>query len=222
MPPFDDQDITRLLLDGNSHSHGAHHHLGWETYAGAQSADPDANLTTLHESFHNGLNNLTAYGFLLQVYALLAKANRQEEKYVAIFEYLVAQSREAHEVYATFISTTITAEKKENKAGQPVDLLKNYPGYRKHYEKGRLLTAAFQGHYLQEVALTAIIISCFQSRAISERARRDLTGFQPDHLDYAEFPDGRLSLLGRKLPATYLRQSFEDFPPQHVFSHAAT
>ena len=87
-----------------------------------------------------------------------------------------SRSREAHEVYATFISTTITAEKKENKRIQPADLLKNYPTYWNHYEKGRLLTAAFQGHYLKEVALTAIIISCFQSQANSSRDHLDQTG----------------------------------------------
>lgn len=211
MIPFDNQDLTRLLLQGQADSHGAHHHLGWETYPGAQGGDADANLTTLHESFHNELNNLTAYGFLLQVYALLTKSDQQQENYREIFEYLVARCREAHEVYATFISTTITAEKKENEGKGPGELLKNYPTYGQHYEKGRILTADFQGNYLKEIALTAIIISCFQSRAICERARQDLAAFEPNRIDNAEFPDSRLSLLGRKLPPGYLRKSFEDF-----------
>ena len=166
MIPFDTQDLTRLLLYGDTDAQGAHDHLGWETYAGTESGASEANLTTLHESFHNELNNLTAFGFLLQVYALLAKADKEHGQYEAVFKFLVSRCREAHEIYATFISTTIMAEKVENRDREPGDLLKNHARYQRYYEQGRQLSADFQGNYLKEIALTAIIIICFQSRTI--------------------------------------------------------
>lgn len=216
MPPFDNKDIFRLLLAGESSVHGAHNHLGWETYSGQESSAMEASLTTLHESFHNELNNLTTYGFLLQAYALLIHAGLEQEKYSELLHILVLRCRNAHEIYATFLSTTITAEKKENEGKTPLDHLRNYPNYRRYYEQGRQLTSAFQGNYLKETVLSAIIINCFQSKAIISEALEDFTAFEPGKIRSIEFPDSRLSFLGRRLPPDFLRNSFDSFCQIHA------
>lgn len=211
MPLFDQNDLTRLLLGDEQQPSGAYDHLGWATNAGPQGDNPLVQLTTLHESFHSELNNLTVYGFLLQGYAFKLRSGKANEDETQRFSSMVNRCRKAHEIYATFVSTTVISESFKIKRIDPVELLVNYPDYQDYFQQGVLLSADFKGNYLKEVAVTALIISCFQSKSIYETAILDMSAFYPGLVRSAEFPDQRLDLLIRELPNGFLTASFERF-----------
>lgn len=211
MPLFDQNDLIRLLLGDEQHPSGAYDHLGWATNAGSQGDNPLVQLTTLHESFHSELNNLTVYGFFLQGYAFMLRANKDVEQEKQRFGSMVSRCRKAHEIYATFVSTTVISESFKNKRIDPVELLVKYPDYQDYYQQGVQLSVDFKGNYLKEIAVTALIISCFQSKSIYLTAMLDLSAFYPGMVRSAEFPDQRLDLLMRQLPEGFLTASFERF-----------
>ncbi|MCB9317584.1 MAG: hypothetical protein H6569_15695 [Lewinellaceae bacterium] len=207
---FDENDLTRLLLSSDQQPSGAYDHLGWATFSGDQSGDPLVQLTTLHESFHSELNNLTVYGFLLQGFAFMVMAGQgafDRDKFLE----LVERCRVPHEVYATFVSTTVLSESFHRKKLEPPDFLAAYPEYQTYFKLGVALSSDFQGNYLKELAVTALVIACFQSRAIYEAAIADLSAFYPGMVRSAEFPDRRMDFLAKNLPAGFLADAFEQF-----------
>lgn len=212
MPLFNDNDIHALLFFASEdHPSGVHHQLGWQTYAGAESSAVLTSLTSLHESFHNELNNLTAYGFLLQVYAFLVKADGQSAQYQQLLNSLVDGARTTHEVYATFMSTTIIAEQAKQAGISPLTLLADYPAYQAYYRQGQQLASGFHGHYLQEIAVSALVIVSMQMENIIALAKEGLSNLAIEKLRQRDFPDRRLSYFAQHLPEDFLASCFTRF-----------
>jgi hypothetical protein len=163
----------------------------------------------LHEGFHNELNQLTLYGYLLIGNALLTEA--ADLPATSRLAAIVDNCRTIHETYATFLSTTIMVEQGA-RLQQPEELLEGYPGYQTYYRIGQQLAADFQGNFLREKIVTAVAIACLQSESLVSA----LTSEKGYLLSINEFrraslPDARLSFIGRHLPPGFWTNSLQAF-----------
>lgn len=206
---FDKQDIYHLLFQSKETPDGKYNHQTWTTFSGPESEATMVQLTSLHESFHNELNNLTIYGSTLIVYANLAQFNN--EPYNAVINGLVSRCRQAHEIYATFLSCSVIANSLNKTIDIEKELLQNHPTYVSYYKQALKLTHPFKGSYLKELVLGSIIISCFQDATYIQSVLNDVSSFKINKIRNKHYPDARLAFIAKNLPKNFLKQAFDQF-----------
>lgn len=212
---FDNRDLYNLLFESDQDvPKGSFDHQTWITYSGAESNSTFVQLTSLHESFHNELNNLTLYGSALRVFAHLAQYN-EEDRYRAVINRLVSRCRHAHEIYATFLSCSVVSNGFDDIIDIEKDLLQNHQSYISYYKQGLHLVKSFEGSYLQELALGSIIICCFQDQDFVELLLSDLPSFTVNKVRNEHFPEARLRLIASNMPSGLLKDAFDKFVEIH-------
>ena len=77
---FNENDMDSLLLYAYTQQGGQYNHLQWSVQMGANATDRLSQVVSIHEFFHNELNNTTVYGTLLQGYAFLSRLSHPERR----------------------------------------------------------------------------------------------------------------------------------------------
>lgn len=208
-----DNDIISLLIQGESTS-GSFNHASWQIKNVVDSASSAARLTSIHESLHNELNQATAYGLVLQIIAYLSRET-QEERYQKLLADLVKRCRTTHEIYATYLSTIIVTNTKDNHITVET-LLAPYPDYFPYYSNGVYLTKYFNGRYLKQHALLSLIRICFQSTTIINYFVEHLAAPQLGKIPFQEFPDSRLTFFSKQLDQDFWQKALDEFYEAHA------
>lgn len=212
---FKNQDLYQLLFNPDQDApSGSFDHRTWNTYSGIESESTLVQLTSLHEGFHNELNNLTLYGSALQIFAHLAQYHK-ENKYHRVINGLVSRCKQAHEIYATFLSCSVISNGFDRSIDIEKNLLQNHQSYISYYRQGLHLVKSFNGSYLQELALGSIIISCFQDKDLIDSLLVDVRSFEINQIRNRHFPESRLRLIATEMPKDLLRNAFNTFAEAH-------
>lgn len=162
-----------------------------------------AMIASSHEEAHHKLNICTSYGMLIEIYGKLSKdALKQQLRFQTIFNDLVDNSRESHEIFATWLSITQFSHGKDI---DPRILLSNEPSYCHFLKRGDDIVKHIPGLYLKIIIFNSILLFCFQSKKMS-LAFVDLENFRPSLIPIRDFPDARLNKV------------IEEFSPQMLLT----
>lgn len=191
---FRKDDIDTQLRHYDNGPSGVYNQLNWKVRTGVDATQIMSQVVSVHEFMHNELNNTSAYGFLLQSYAYLARENTPAQAHFNnILHVLVERCRTAHEVYATWTSIALLSTDTNDHLYRT--LLEDSEEYLYYYIWAAQIVQSVPDLYLRRHIVVAIINICFQSRPITEAAAADLIAFDPDALNKNEFPDQRLILI---------------------------
>jgi hypothetical protein len=195
-------------------SGGQYNHRIWSTFGGSESKSTSVQLISLHESFHNELNNVSLYGNVLIAFAHLSNYNK-DSHFENVLNRLVSQCRNAHEIYATFQSCSVISSQLDQDQSVEKHLLKDNPEYLNYYNQGLHLSRSFKGAYLRELALGAIVISCFQDGDFIETIGNGLDMFKLNHVRSRTLPDARLTHIYNNMPSDFMMKAFNAFARDH-------
>lgn len=210
---FDDNDIDALLNFEGTDPHGQYNHLQWSVDFGTDATHRLAQVLSIHEFFHSELNNTTVYGCLLQSYAYLSRGkSAYKNTFKRILSDLVQQCRQAHEIYATWLSITVFSHHTDDKISQQV-LLGNEV-YLTYYQLGNDLVNELPSLYLRQQVLTACIRFCFQSQALAQTILSNLTDFTLASVRSAEFPTQRFHYIREHLGASVVSAWINEYVQQ--------
>lgn len=149
---------------------------------------PADHMVYLHEVHHAALNDVTAWGSALHVWARLpARAGQQ-------FVPLLDACRTVHESLATFASVQIAAARH----GALDSYLAVYPSYAPLYEATERLLRAVRGPGRLQLAASALARLCMQAPVLEEITATGLDGFDIAAIRDIDTPNGRWSWFMRQ------------------------
>ena len=200
-----DDDLYKLLLNQeNTTPHGAYNHEVWEVYTKGELDSDAALLTSVHEFMHSHLNNSTAYGLILTIFAHLSRENLIDKKVLVT---LVKMSLKSHEIFATYTSLLILSPKGINKEV----IEKRYPSYVKYIDLASFLMSGIKKNHLQYALINSFIRVCFQNPELVNYLKED----RLLSIKYRDSPDARLLLLSKYLNEKRLNQWLKRFVDTH-------
>jgi hypothetical protein len=151
-----------------------------------QAAD---HIVYLHEVHHAALNDVTAWGTALHVYARLPGGG-------PLFTTLLDASRTVHESLATFASVEIATARH----GALDQVLAAYPRYVPLYEATKRLTALVEGPNRRQQIAMALARLCMQTPVLDAIAEDGVDDFQLAALRELDRPDARWAWFLRRGP----------------------
>ena len=152
----------------------------------AQAVD---HIVYLHEVHHAALNDSTAWGSALHVYARLPDAG-------TVFAGLLDACRIVHESLATFASVQIATARH----GEVDFVLDAYPRYVPLYRSTCWLTTGVEGPNRRQQAVTALARVCMQSPVLDVVVGAGLGGFRMAAIREHDRPDARWNWFLRRGP----------------------
>lgn len=205
---FKDDDLLKLLFESNT-AQGIFNQLNWDSQLESDYTSTQSELISLHESYHNELNNASIYGVLLQFYAFLGRSNEQCQ---TILKGLVKNCRISHEVYATCMSCWLMNQVAKRKVEETEKLIIDLPQYIFYLRLGNHLTRDFSGAFLKEQALSAIIYFVFNRGNIMDKVLFNrIKGFKTNTLRSASYPDAILERIKREVPDKFFLNAWKKF-----------
>ncbi|MGA4996519.1 hypothetical protein ACPCB7_00670 [Streptomyces arboris] len=153
-----------------------------------QSTD---HVVYLHEVHHATLNDVTAWGSALHVYARLPAAAGQA------FGHLLDACRTTHESLATFASVRLAAARH----GVLDDVLSAYPDYVRLYDTATRLVQEIPGPGRKQLAMSALARLCMQTPVLDTVDEVGLEAFRLADMPDADRPDSRWRWFVRQGPA---------------------
>lgn len=197
MPPYDRpwQDppidhLAALLLTGPAPSVGAYtpERVTLTLSGTDRLAD---HVVYLHEMHHRGLNDSTAWGAALQLFADLPEPHR------ACFVPLLDACRLPHEAYATYASVNIAAARHENAAA----VLDHYPDYIPLHTGLERMVSPAGGPHRRYLLATALARLSMQTPVLDVLNATEDFILLPSALRAIDTPDGRWRWLLRQTNA---------------------
>lgn len=187
----DGHDLKRLLMAApNSGAEGQYDHAYWSVRFAPETPEALRQLATVHESMHMALNDSTAFGSLLHVYAALLRAGVATEHNGQMLEDLIRQCIVCHESFATWISIVLVGQGQEDDS-----LLAGYPRYLLYFETARHLLRGLNGPFLRNCAANAAFRLCMQGTGLDVVMRVGLADFVAEDIGSETCPDRRLDAL---------------------------
>jgi hypothetical protein len=179
--------LARLCLEGTG-STGRYtpHAFDLRLLGTEQAAD---HIVYLHEVHHAALNDMTAWGSALHVYARLPGA-------AAPFARLLEACRAVHESLATFASVQIATARH----GALDAVLAAYPRYVPLYRAAVQLTGRVDGANRRQQVATALARLCMQTPILEAVLDAGLDGFRIAAIRELDRPDARWSWFLRRGP----------------------
>ncbi|MEV6484069.1 hypothetical protein [Streptomyces sp. NPDC051576] len=153
-----------------------------------QSTD---HVVYLHEVHHATLNDVTAWGSALHVYARLPAAAGQA------FVHLLDACRTTHESLATFASVRLAAARH----GVLDSVLAAYPDYVGLYDTATRLVQEIPGPGRKQLAVSALARLCMQTPVLDTVDEVGLEAFRLADVPDADRPDSRWRWFVRRGPA---------------------
>jgi hypothetical protein len=180
--------LVRLCLDGaGSVGQYTPHSFSLRLHGVDQPVD---HVVYLHEVHHAALNDVTAWGTALHVFARLPGEAGCE------FRPLLDACRTTHESLATFASVQIASARH----GNLDDVLAAYPSYVPLYESAVRLTAGVAGPNRRQLVVTALARLCMQTPVLAEITVAGLAAFRLAMLRELDRPDARWYWFLRRHP----------------------
>jgi hypothetical protein len=181
-----------------------------------QGADqPTDHVVYMHEVHHAALNDVTAWGSALHVYARLPGNARYQ------FGLLLNACRVTHESLATFASVQLASAAH----GALDHVLAAYPSYIPLYDATMRLTAGVDGATRRQVMATALARLCMQTPVLEVILAAELDAFRLASVRDLDRPDGRWNWFTRQgadllatAAATADRAVVADFGPAALAS----
>lgn len=194
-----------LLISGRESNKGLCGHLDWKLFLSeVSSVRNPASLASLHESLHYSLNNSTAYGNLLMVFAYLARETNND-KYSKILISLTNNCRQVHEIYATY--TSLLAIQSSGYQGFEEDTFyQDYPDYERYVIQAESLLPERTSRLFKMLALESLVKACLQNPNFYNSCLPDIDQFSVSKMRYKEYPDSRLRALRGLLTQDYWSQ----------------
>lgn len=190
---YTDDFIALLLEDGRSENTGSFNHANWQVSLSGDTTSSVSRLVTLHESLHSDLNDSTAFGTILHVYAYIVR-NLDEQHYVNILNRLVYGCRTTHECFATYLSVLILTNTTESELSS-LEIIKDYPDYLPYYQTAEFLCEGFKGGYLKYHAVSVSLRICMQGDAIKKLLDIGIEKFKISNFRHMDFPDTILNAV---------------------------
>ena len=179
--------LARLCLDGTG-SVGRYTPQGFDLrLLGTQQAAD--HIVYLHEVHHAALNDVTAWGSALHVYARLPGADGQ-------FARMLDASRVVHESLATFASVQIATARH----GRLDSVLAAYPRYVPLYRAAERLFGRVEGANRRQQTATALARLCMQTPILRAILDAGLDGFRIAAVRDLDRPDTRWTWFLRRGP----------------------
>ncbi|GAA0450427.1 hypothetical protein Ade02nite_59590 [Paractinoplanes deccanensis] len=179
--------LARLCLQGaGSTGHYTPHAFDLRLLGARQATD---HIVYLHEVHHAGLNDVTAWGTALHVFARLPAA-------AAVFGRLLDGCRTVHESLATFASVQIATARH----GALDDVLAAYPRYVPLYRATEALTTGVAGANRRQQIVTALARLCMQTPILDTVAEAGLGEFTMASVRSHDRPDARWNWFVRGGP----------------------
>jgi hypothetical protein len=182
----DDDHLARLCLEGASPSAGWYTPNRSHVRLAGQQETIDV-VAYLHEVHHAVLNDSTAWGTLLHVYARLPWASVR-------FRDLLATTRVVHESYATFTSVGIASAQ----FGESTWVLSAYPDYLPLHESITRITSAIAGPNRRLAVVSAMARACMQAPVLDAMCDQGIAKFSLASVRRADWPAERWSWLLRR------------------------
>ncbi|MET7401367.1 hypothetical protein ABZS66_48595 [Dactylosporangium sp. NPDC005572] len=180
--------LERLCLDGaGSTGFYTPHAFDLRLLGTELAAD---HVVYLHEVHHAVLNDATAWGGALHVYARLPGGGRET------FGQLLDACRTTHESFATFSSVQIAAARH----GPLGPMIAAYPRYVPLYQAVERLMALVVGPHRRQQATNALARLCMQTPIIDEILAAGLAGLRLAALRALDRPDDRWAWFLRRGP----------------------
>jgi hypothetical protein len=142
---------------------------------------PADHVVYLHEVHHAALNDVTAWGTALHVYARLPGDDGLQ------FGVLLDACRITHESLATFASVEIASARH----GPLDEVLAVYPDYVPLYDETAKLLANIAGPGRRQIITSALARLCMQTPVLDEIAASGLDAFRLAAIRAIDTPDGR-------------------------------
>jgi hypothetical protein len=184
--------LARLCFDGpGSSGHYTPYAYSLRLQGVSQPVD---HVVYLHEVHHAALNDVTAWGAALHVYARLPGDDGQR------FGSLLGACRTTHESLATFASVQIASARH----GSLDSVLAVYPSYVPLYDATVRLLAPVAGANRRQLAASALARLCMQTPVLEEIEAAGLDAFRLAAVRELDTPDGRWNWFirhGPELPA---------------------
>lgn len=179
--------LARLCMDGaGSAGQYTPHAFDLRLLGTDQATD---HIVYAHEVHHAGLNDVTAWGSALHVYARLPDAE-------GLFATLLNACRTVHESLATFASVQIATARHG-----PLDTaLAAYPQYVPLYRSVERLTAQVEGANRRQQIVNVLARLCMQTPIIEAVLAAGLAEFRLADLRERDRPDARWALFLRRGP----------------------
>jgi hypothetical protein len=180
--------LARLCFDGpGSSGHYTPHAFSLRLRGVKQ---PEDHVVYLHEVHHAALNDVTAWGTALHVYARLPGSDGQR------FASLLGACRTTHESLATFASVQIASARH----GSLDSVLAVYPSYVPLYDATVRLFAAVSGANRRQQAANALARLCMQTPVLEQITTAGLGAFRLAAIRDLDTPDGRWNWFLRQGP----------------------
>ncbi|HEY2576590.1 MAG TPA: hypothetical protein VGI74_09815 [Streptosporangiaceae bacterium] len=181
--------LARLCFDGPGSSGSYTTHAFSLRLSGVRQ--PLDHVVYLHEVHHAALNDVTAWGSALHVYARLPGDAGQQ------FIPLLDACRTTHESLATFASVQIASARH----GALDGVLAAYPSYVPLYEAAVHLLSPVQGPNRRQLMANALARLCMQTPVLEEIAAVGLGTFRLAAIRDIDRPDARWNWFARQGPA---------------------
>jgi hypothetical protein len=184
--------LARLCFDGPGSSGHYTPHAYSLRLAGVHQ--PVDHVVYLHEVHHAALNDVTAWGTALHIYARLPGDEGQQ------FGPLLDACRTTHESLATFASVELASARH----GALDGVLAVYPSYVPLYDATVRLLTTVAGANRRQLMASALARLCMQTPILEEIAATGLGAFRLAAIHDLDTPDGRWRWFmrqGPRLPA---------------------
>lgn len=179
--------LARLCLEGaGSTGQYTPHAFDLRLLGTRQAAD---HIVYLHEVHHAALNDVTAWGTVLHLYARLPDS-------APLFARLLDSCRTVHESLATFAGVQIATARH----GALDDVLAAYPQYIPLYRATVNVTAGVAGPNRRQQTATALARVCMQTPILDAIAEAGLRGFALSSVRALDRPDTRWNWFLRQGP----------------------
>jgi hypothetical protein len=182
----DDDHLARLCFEGTGPSVGRYSPRRSHVRLAGQQETVDS-VVYLHEVHHGMLNDSTAWGTLLHLYARLPGASRR-------FRDLLAAARAVHESYATSASVGIASAH----FGESTWVLSAYPEYVPLHAAVTRLTDGIDGANRRLTVVSAMARACLQGPSLQAMCEQGAQKFTLASVRRADRPDERWSWLLRR------------------------
>lgn len=202
---YDKNDIYNLLIESKYLPEGRYNHSTWELLTHGASDYQEVSVASIHESMHHVLNNTTLFGLLLIITAFLA---REQEQYKSQLGELVNNSRNAHEIFATYSSLLLVS---------PDIATENWMQKRYHHSyveyviEAKQIVAGIVSPHHQLVTLNAVMRLCFQSEKLADA----INNGTPFDIPFEDYPDNRLKYIQQSITPEYWLSIEHDYLNQN-------
>lgn len=211
MTDFVGDHLASLCFSGTSLSSGAYSPRAFDLRLQGLEQPVD-HIVYLHEVHHGALNDSTAWGTVLHIYARLPEFTRDT------FRDLLDACRTTHESFATFASVEIASARH----GPIGDVMSAYPSYVPLYRAALRMLDGIEGPNRRQLAINALARACMQTPVLDVLGELGTENFTLASVRNIDRPDCRWNWFVRKAPAGILASAARAADRSVIAAHGSS